>query len=257
VRELEPDFAAVVREDALLDDVRIDVPCERAARPLAAGRAIVGMEQRVEGASAERVSRPADDPAEAGIHVQQSALGVESNDRDRGLVDGETMPAGGARALTGQRLPPRGEVSSVVRPSETSNSAFPPAGVQKPVEHCGKEASAFTRGSTEGRRVRLEGDPETAARDRYGHTLGYAWLPDGELLNLEIIRQGYGFAYTKYPFSRMEEFRAAERVARQKGRGLWAEDGPGDEADGAGREEGPPSANWLADQASCISAEAA
>jgi hypothetical protein len=28
------------------------------------------------------------------------------------------------------------------------------------------------------------------------------------LLNAEIIRQGYGFAYTQFPFRMMEQFRA-------------------------------------------------
>ena len=40
----------------------------------------------------------------------------------------------------------------------------------------------------------------------------------------EIIAQGYGFAYVKYPFSHMEEFRAPERQAREQERGLWAPD---------------------------------
>ena len=47
-------------------------------------------------------------------------------------------------------------------------------------------------------------------------------LPDGSLLNREIIRQRYGHAYTRYPFRYMEECRAAEREAREKGAGLWA-----------------------------------
>ncbi len=32
-----------------------------------------------------------------------------------------------------------------------------------------------------------------------------------------------GFAYTRFPFSKMEEFRAAERDARERGKGLWGE----------------------------------
>jgi endonuclease YncB( thermonuclease family) len=47
-------------------------------------------------------------------------------------------------------------------------------------------------------------------------------LDDGKLLNAEIIKQGYGFALSRYPFSRMEEFRRLEREAREQGRGLWA-----------------------------------
>ena len=37
----------------------------------------------------------------------------------------------------------------------------------------------------------------------------YVFLLDGKLLNAEIISQGYGSAYVKYPFDRMEEFRSA------------------------------------------------
>jgi endonuclease YncB( thermonuclease family) len=44
---------------------------------------------------------------------------------------------------------------------------------------------------------------------------------DGTLLNAELIKQGYGFAYTKYPFKYMEEFRQYESKARENGRGLW------------------------------------
>jgi micrococcal nuclease len=91
----------------------------------------------------------------------------------------------------------------------------------KPVEYFGKEASAFTRRMAEGQMVRLEEDGQSANRDRYGRLLRYVWLPDGRLLNAEIIAQGYGFAYLKYPFDRMEEFRRLEREAREKERGLW------------------------------------
>lgn len=90
----------------------------------------------------------------------------------------------------------------------------------KPVEYFGKEASAFTRSMIEGRRVRLEYDWQR--QDRYGRTLAYVFLEDGRLLNAEIIRQGYGHAYTRFPFHRMEEFRGLEREARENGRGLWA-----------------------------------
>jgi len=40
------------------------------------------------------------------------------------------------------------------------------------------------------------------------------------LLNAEIIKQGYGHAYTQFPFSHMEEFRQLEREAREERRGL-------------------------------------
>ena len=90
----------------------------------------------------------------------------------------------------------------------------------KPVEYFGKEASAFTKRIAEGETVRLESDPQNSNRDRYNRLLRYVYLADGTCLNAEIIRQGYGFAYVKYPFSRMEEYRLLERTAREEGRGL-------------------------------------
>ena len=91
---------------------------------------------------------------------------------------------------------------------------------RRPVQYFGEEASAFTRRMAQGKRVRLEYDQDT--RDRYGRTLAYVYLPDGTFLNAEIIRQGYGHAYTRFPFRYQEQFLALEREAREQGRGLWA-----------------------------------
>jgi endonuclease YncB( thermonuclease family) len=79
----------------------------------------------------------------------------------------------------------------------------------------------------EGKRVRLEFDPANAPRahkdsTQQRRTLAYVVSEDGMLLNAEIIKQGYGFAYTRFPFARMEEFRRLEREAREQRRGLWA-----------------------------------
>ena len=46
------------------------------------------------------------------------------------------------------------------------------------------------------------------------------------MVNREIVAKGFGFALTKYPFAFMEDFRAAERQAREKGLGLWGPDPP-------------------------------
>jgi hypothetical protein len=44
---------------------------------------------------------------------------------------------------------------------------------------------------------------------------------DGSLENAEIMKQGYGFAYTRFPFKYLEEFRRYEREAMEIQRGLW------------------------------------
>jgi micrococcal nuclease len=79
--------------------------------------------------------------------------------------------------------------------------------------------------------IAIEPDPQNADRDKYNRLLRYVYLPDGRLLNAEIIAQGYGHAYTRFPFAKMEEFRALEREARKNGRGLW---GPARDAGSAG-----------------------
>lgn len=90
----------------------------------------------------------------------------------------------------------------------------------KPVEFFGKEASAFTKKLVEGKRVRLEWDFQKT--DKYRRYLAYVYLVEGDVfVNEEIVKQGFGFAYTKYPFRYMERFRALEREAREAGRGLW------------------------------------
>ena len=91
----------------------------------------------------------------------------------------------------------------------------------KPVEYFGKEASAFLRQLVEGKPVQLEYDQQH--KDRYDRTLAYVYLGDLTFVNAEIIKQGYGHAYTQYPFKYMEQFRAHEREARENSRGLWAD----------------------------------
>ena len=90
---------------------------------------------------------------------------------------------------------------------------------QKPVQYFGREAYLFTKEMVDGKEARFEFDRQK--RDRYGRLLAYVYLLDGTFLNAEIIKQGYGFAYTRFPFKYMEEFRRYEREARENRKGLW------------------------------------
>jgi micrococcal nuclease len=89
------------------------------------------------------------------------------------------------------------------------------------VEHFGAEASAFTKDALLGKPVYLALDWDT--RDRYGRLLAYIYTADGACHNAEIIRQGYGHAYTRFAFQFLDEFRRFEDEARTEGRGLWAD----------------------------------
>lgn len=94
---------------------------------------------------------------------------------------------------------------------------------ESPVEYFGREASAFTRRLAEGKKVRLEFDQQRL--DKYDRLPAYVYLPDGTMLNEEIIRQGYGHVFMKFPFRFKNRFRALEREARKQGRGLWNDQG--------------------------------
>jgi len=89
---------------------------------------------------------------------------------------------------------------------------------QKTVEYYGREATAFTKKMVQGKRVRLEfdqGNSKIGHKDRYKRTLAYVFLEDGTFLNAEIVKQGYGHAYTRFPFKYLDKFRKLERVARE------------------------------------------
>lgn len=89
----------------------------------------------------------------------------------------------------------------------------------KPVEYFAKEASDFTRRMVEGKEVCLKFDWQQ--RDKYKRLLAYVYLLDGTFVNAEIIKQGYGFAYTRYPFKYMDKFRGHQMEAKEKRKGLW------------------------------------
>lgn len=93
---------------------------------------------------------------------------------------------------------------------------------RKAVQCFGKSAAAFTKNMIGNKSIRLEADPLNTNRDRYNRLLRYIYLPNGTLVNAEIIKQGYGFAYLSFPFTKAEEFRQYEVDARQNSRGLWS-----------------------------------
>jgi len=94
---------------------------------------------------------------------------------------------------------------------------------RKPIQCFGKAASNFTKSTIGQNRVRLESDPTGSNRDRYQRLLRYVYLPDGTLVNLKIIAEGYGFTVTAFPFTKIEEFRLAQKNARSQNKGLWSQ----------------------------------
>ncbi len=93
----------------------------------------------------------------------------------------------------------------------------------KPIQYFSREATEYLRQLCSGRKVFIEYGQER--RDTYGRLLVYLFLNDGRLINAEIIKNGYGFAYTRYPFKYQESFKQYEAEAREQGKGLWRNDG--------------------------------
>jgi micrococcal nuclease len=127
----------------------------------------------------------------------------------RSVVDGDTLDV----AINGRTR--RIRLIGVDTPETTHPS--------RPVECFGREASRFLTELVNGQTVLLESDPSQGDRDRYNRLLRFVWLPDGRLVNYEIIAQGYGFEYTfSVPYVYQAQFKAAQRAAREAQTGLWA-----------------------------------
>ncbi len=94
-----------------------------------------------------------------------------------------------------------------------------------PVEWMGPEASAANRALVDGREVVLERD--VSETDRYGRLLRYVWLHEGAawtLVNLALVSTGYAAVVTYPPDVKyVDLYLAAQREAREAGRGLWGE----------------------------------
>jgi len=129
------------------------------------------------------------------------------------VVDGDTIVVRFSAPISGFKASERLRLIG----GDTPESVDP----RRPVERFGLEAARYARELLEGRQVRLAFGSEL--RDRYGRLLAYVFLPDGVCVNMKIIQDGYGFAYTKYPFAFKDDFRAAERSAKRRKAGLWAE----------------------------------
>jgi micrococcal nuclease len=93
---------------------------------------------------------------------------------------------------------------------------------EKPVQCFAEAASAHLKELIGDEDVRLEADPTNQNRDRYGRLLRYVYTPESVLLNAQMILDGYGFAYTAFPFERMFSFIELEEEAKAANRGLWA-----------------------------------
>ena len=105
----------------------------------------------------------------------------------------------------------------------------------RPVEHYGKEASAFAKSKLEGKRVMLFAD--AGNKDRYGRLLRYVFVDGQDLMfNELLLQEGYANTMTIAPnVTYADRFVMVEREAREQERGLWKET---DKATSSGGDDG-------------------
>ena len=69
--------------------------------------------------------------------------------------------------------------------------------------------------------VRLEKDSIQPDRDGFGRLLRYVYLENGTLINEEMVKRGYAFAYKKYNSNKLNDFIKLEKKAKSERLGLW------------------------------------
>jgi micrococcal nuclease len=126
------------------------------------------------------------------------------------VVDGDTIDLD---IPDGQRLITRIRLIGV----DTPETKHPKTGLM----YYGPEATDFTKKMVLGNQVTVLLDTVADQRDRYGRLLAYIVLPNGKVLNAELIRQGYGYAYLSFPHSEFTTYQSLMDQAIAEKRGLW------------------------------------
>lgn len=87
-------------------------------------------------------------------------------------------------------------------------------------EAFGREAREANRSLVASRKIRLAVDHEL--QDRYGRLLAYVYLPDGTMVNAELLRRGLAnVLYVRPNISRFSELLDAQRKAMEARNGIW------------------------------------
>ena len=96
---------------------------------------------------------------------------------------------------------------------------------RKEVQCFGQEASSYTKRLLLDQPVYLKKDETQTDVDKYDRWLRYVILPDGTNYNQQLIAEGYAFEYTyDQPYLYQDEFKLAQKEARETQRGLWSPD---------------------------------
>ncbi len=82
-----------------------------------------------------------------------------------------------------------------------------------------RKAKEFNIAEAKGKRVRLVTDK--IERDKHGRLLAYVYLPDGKMLNRQLLSSGLASVFRRFEFRYKKEFLKLEQHAQRKKLGLW------------------------------------
>ncbi len=139
------------------------------------------------------------------------------------IVDGDTLYCEKSDKneikirLIGIDAPESYKTAKAYRDAERSDKSI------EKIKEMGDMSKAYISSTIKtGDRVTLELDVQT--EDKYGRTLAYIYLPDGDMLNELMVKEGFAQVMTIPPNVKYQvRFIEAEKVAREKNRGIWRE----------------------------------
>jgi micrococcal nuclease len=137
------------------------------------------------------------------------------------VVDGDTLKIEHGGRIENLRLIGIDTPESRVNQKAKRDAARNREDIEK-IINLGQEATRYAKSLVKpGDRIKIEFDRQF--RDKYGRLLGYVYLPNGKMLNEEIVKAGYANLMTYPPNVKYEDrFLRAYREARENNRGLWS-----------------------------------
>ena len=97
---------------------------------------------------------------------------------------------------------------------ETKHPTSPPM-------YFGPEASRWATDRALGQQVTVTLEPFKATRGKYHRLLAYIYLPDGQMLNEQLIALGFGYADERFDHMLRTKFLQTEKHAQRQKLGLW------------------------------------
>jgi len=140
--------------------------------------------------------------ADCGFNCAESSFPAREKTKIKKVFDGDTVLLEDGRLV---------RLIGIDSP-ETNHPTLPP-------QRYGKEATAFARDFAEGRDCELEFE-EKNNKDVYGRYVAYVYIGE-KLLNEELLKGGFAYVYTKYPFRLKAEFIQYQKQAIKERKGLW------------------------------------